>query len=229
MKQCPVKFDPIQHAYTDEKGNRLISCSQLIGKLHPPFDPDGTITKKYAVKNGMTVDEVKAKWKATNIESCDYGTTVHAELEHYIETKQVRESPYKHFTEQFSSLLYKGKLFSERMLYCLENMIAGTADLIEFGQGLVNIDDFKTNKKLEKGNFWNRYMLYEVSHLPDNNWNHYQLQLSIYGYLCELKGLKVNRLRVLYFNPATQKMEIHVARYMRDEVIEIFKHKSYLK
>ena len=58
-----VLFDPIEHKYTDRAGNRLISCSQLISRLKPPFDPDGTITAKYAAKNGLTIDEVKASWK----------------------------------------------------------------------------------------------------------------------------------------------------------------------
>jgi len=224
-----VFFDPVKHIYTDAKGNRLISCSKLISGLTPPFDPDGKITEKYALKNGLTVEQVKAQWKETNKQSCDYGTAIHNEIEYYIKYREVRESPYSHYVEQFSKQRYNGRLFSERMLYCLNNMVAGTADLIELGQGMVNIDDVKTNKKLEKTSTWGNKMLNEVSHLDDCNFNHYQLQLSIYGYLCELKGLKVNRLRVLYFNPDTKLMEVHIARYMRDEVIDIFKNKNYLK
>jgi hypothetical protein len=224
-----VTFDPVTHTYTDSKGDRLISCSQLISKLKRPFDPTGEITERYAKKHGLTVDEVKKKWKETNIKSCDYGTAIHQEIEYYLNSKAFMESPYIGYVKQFAALKYQGRLFSERMLYCLENMVAGTSDLIERVGNVINIDDFKTNKKLDKRNFYGQYMLHEVSHLEDCNFNHYQLQLSIYGYLCELKGLTVGRLRILYFNPETQIMEPHLCRYMRDEVREIFKYKSYLK
>lgn len=228
MENKPVTFDPITHTYKDKEGNILISCSQLLSKYKEPFDPDGSITAKYALKNGLTVEEVKAKWKQENIQSCDYGTSVHNELEYFIHTGEIRDSPYEHFVVQFSKLSYGGKVFSERMLYSLEHMIAGTADLIEKGGNLVNIDDFKTNKKLEKYSPWGKCMLHEVSHLEDCNFNHYQLQLSIYGYMCELAGLTVNRLRILYFNPITQLLEVHIAKYLRNEVINILNNKRYL-
>jgi hypothetical protein len=228
VKEQLVFFDPIEHKYTDREGNRLISVSQLLSLFKPKFDPTGEITAKYAKKHGMTVAEVLDKWKQINTQSCTYGTSVHEEIEHYINTKEIRSSDHIHYVNQFAEIKFQGRLFSERMLYCLDNMVAGTADIVERIGFYINIWDFKTNKELSKFNNFGGRMLYDLSHLSDCNFNHYQLQLSLYGYLCELKGLKVNDLIILYMNPKTLKMEFHRCRYMRDEVKYILETKDTL-
>lgn len=227
VKEQVVFFDKENHLYKDVNGNQLISVSALLAKFKNKFDPDGKITERYAAKHGLTVEQVKTKWKETNTQSCDYGTEVHEELEFYLNNKVIRESQHSHYVEQFSQVPLIGRTYTEKMLYCLKNMVAGTADLIELCKdGILNIYDFKTNKKLEKYSPFGNRMLYDLSHIPDCNFNHYQLQLSIYGYLCELKGLKVNKLEILYLNPVTKKMEHHPCRYMRDEVRYIMEVKD---
>lgn len=228
LKEQLVSFDPIEHRYTDREGRELISVSKLLSLFKPVFDESGEITRKYAAKHGLTVESVKAKWKEVAMIACDYGTAVHEEIEHYIKTGLIRPSPHIQYVQQFAKIEFKGKLFSERMLYCLDNMVAGTADIVEKMGQYINIWDIKTNRELKKHDSWGNKMLYDLSHLSDCNWNHYQLQLSIYGYLCELKGLKVNKLILLYMNPRSLKIEHHVCRYMRDEVKYIFETKDKL-
>lgn len=142
-KESPVSFDPIHHKYTDLNGRELISVSRLLSLFKNPFDPDGSITKKYAAKHNMTVEEVLDKWKQVNTQSCLYGTSVHEEIEHYILTGEIRESDHVHYVNQFASLKFTGRLFAERMLYCLDNMVAGTADIVHKMGGFIDILDFK--------------------------------------------------------------------------------------
>lgn len=227
VKEQEVFFDKEKHIYSDKLGNQLISCGSLLSKFKNPFDPDGTIIERYAAKNGLTADEVKAKWAEGNKAACDYGTEVHEELEHYILHKEIRESDHKHYVEQFAEIPFVGRLYSEKMLYCLDNMVAGTADIVElFKGGVISIWDFKTNKELSKRSKWGNKMLHGLEHLDDCNFNHYQLQLSVYGYLCELKGLMVNNLTILYLNPQNKRMEVHKCKYLREEVQHILKVKD---
>ena len=226
-KEKLVFFDEAEHKYTDKDGNRLISGTQLIHHFSNPFDPDGEITRKYALKHGKTVEEVIADWTQINRISCEYGTAVHLELEWFINTGEIRESEHKHIVVQFSEIPFIGRLFSEVMVYSMEDMIAGTVDIIEkLPNNTINILDFKTNKELKKTDFWGNTMLHGLWYLPDCNFSHYQLQLSMYAYMCELKGLKIGKLTVLYIHPKKKIIEHHECRYMREEVILMFKKRK---
>jgi len=230
IKEKPVTFDAVEHKYYLTGTNRrLISATQLISKFKEPFDPSGEITRKYALKNGLTVQEVLAMWKQVNEDSCTYGTEVHLLMEDYVNTGIIKDSPYKHFVEQFKTFReanITGKLHSEVMVYSEDLMVAGMVDLIEKVGDTVNILDFKTNKKLEKKSQWGSKMINGLWYLEDVNFIHYEIQLSLYAYLCELKGLKIGDLIILYFNPKTQLLETHTARYMRNEILHILEKKK---
>ncbi len=226
-KDGQVFFDPIQHKYTNVKGERLISCTTLIHKFVNEFDPDGSITKNYAKKHGMTVEEVLALWKAVNEESCTYGTSVHNELEHFILTGEIRESEYRWAVEEFAKISFFGKLHAEVLVHNIDEMVAGQVDLIEFfPDKSISIYDFKTNKKLEKTSYFKKSMLDCLWRFEDVNFNHYQLQLSLYAYLCELKGLKINKLTILYINPKSKLIEHHPVKYLKKDIINILKKKK---
>lgn len=63
----------------------------------------------------------------------------------------------------------------------------GQADKVYIQNGFLFIDDWKTNKKL---NFENRFqkMLDPISHLDDCNWEHYKIQLSFYIWILDKYG-----------------------------------------
>ncbi len=223
-KDQPIIFDPIEHKYTIKAtGEHCISPTQLIGRFHEEFDKFGTITERYAKKNGLTVNEVKHMWGEINKTACDYGTAVHESLEHYINFGEILDNPYSKIVENFSKIKFEGKLFSEKRVYSLNDRIAGTVDLIEKlpNSNLISVLDFKTNKELKKRcNFGNK-MLGHLSYMDDVNFNHYTLQLSIYGHLCELHGLKVKDLTLLYVNPKSYEIEIHPVKYLKHEVMKM--------
>ena len=226
-KDKQVYFDPIEHKYTNTKGERLISVSQLLHKFVNEFDPTGEITRNYAKKHNMTVEEVIEKWRIINEESCTYGTAVHEELEHYVLTGEVRESPYVWAVEEFKKIIFKGKLHCEVLVHNIDEMVAGQVDLIEqLPDGYINIWDYKTNKELKKRNLYGQMMLDCLWRHEDCNYNHYQLQLSLYAYLCELKGLKINKLTILYINPKSKLIEQHEVKYLRKDIINILKKKK---
>ena len=170
-----IIFDPIFHTYKDLSGNELISCTRFIHHWVKDFDPDGKIAEACAKKEKITVEEIKAKWLAINRESTTYGTSVHEDIEYYIRNGVIKDNENKHWVEQFATIKFKGKLFPEERLYCLEDMICGTSDLpelIDEENKIINIWDFKTNKKLRKTSEYGNYMLGQLFYVQDCNFNH---------------------------------------------------------
>ena len=151
-------------------------------------------------------------------------------MEHFILNDIIRESPHKHFVEEFK--LYReqnihGKLHSEVMVYNEDLMVAGMVDIIEkVDKDTISIYDFKTNKSLKSKNIWGDYMKYNLWHLQDCNMNVYKLQLSLYAYLCELKGLKINQLTILYCNRKTKKLEPYAVPYLKCDIEKILEKKK---
>lgn len=218
-KDKKVIFTESDHKYVDENANRLTSVTTLLHNYIPPFDPTGIITVNYAKKHNLTVDFVKAMWKEENLKSTIYGTAVHLLLEQYIADNILHEGEYKWIVEEFIKIPFQGKLHSEVLIHSLKHMVAGQVDIVEdLGDKTINIWDFKTNKELAKTDKYGGYMLKHCWFLEDCNYNHYTLQLSMYAYLCELKGLKINKLIILYINRDTKEMEQHEVKYRKKEV-----------
>ena len=230
MKECPVLFEPVTHTYTlKSTGEKLISGTTFINLFHDKFDPTGEITEKFALKKGMSVNEVKEMWRVENLKSTDYGTAVHNTLEDFINTGIVVNKEYQWVINEFKKLKFTGTLVTEKMVYHEDWLLCGTADLFEVFKDVnnvtwVNIYDFKTNKKLEKYSFFGNRMRYCCSHLDDVNFVHYTIQLSLYALLAELKGVKINKLTILYINPKTKLIEPHEVRYERNLVLNMIEY-----
>lgn len=226
-KDGQVFFNDAEHKYTDKDGNRLLSITQLIGYFKEKFDELGEITEKYAAKHGLTVAEVQQNWKEINEQACVYGTSVHGSLEHFVISGEILDNEHKPIIEQFSKYKFSGKLHSEVMVHSIEHMIAGTVDIIEkFPNNEISIWDLKTNKKIERTNSWGKKMKHCLFYLEDANYVHYCIQMSLYAYLCELKGLKIRDLFLLYMNPKTGLFEKWQAPYMKEEVEMMLKYKN---
>ena len=74
-----------------------------------------------------------------------------------------------------------------------------------------------TNKELVKTNSFTK-MLGDLNYIDDCNFNHYQIQLSIYKKLYELSGMEVRDLIIIYVNKWTKQLELHKCKYMEKEV-----------
>ena len=228
-----VKFIEKTHQYFNDNHKEYISGTRFIHKFEFPFDEDG-ISKRVALKEGISQDEVLKKWKAISKKACDYGTKIHALMENYIkfgETDELYSSLYSSFDkitkEEFSTAK---EILSEHLLYDDEYEIAGTADLIivhddkEF-----SIGDFKTNKSIDFYNPYGNRMLDPVDHLSSCNYNIYSLQLSLYAYMfSKLTGLKCRRVFIIYKN--NEKFEYISTTNMEYEIRMMLKYyKKHLK
>lgn len=115
----------------------------------------------------------------------------------------------------------------ELQMYNREYMISGTADKVFIHPNKkVDIDDWKTNKKIEtKGK---SKMLGPVSHIDDCNANHYYLQISLYAWMLEQYGYTPNNLKFTHVEidedyNIVDRTE-YVTRYLKNEVVGMIKY-----
>jgi len=100
--------------------------------------------------------------------------------------------------------------YPELLLWNEEYRIAGQADKVfiktlEDGSRVVDIDDWKTNKKIDIQSFKHRTHGYSMlkpplDHIMDCNFRHYELQLSFYAWMLEQFGFEVGHLCFHHFS-----------------------------
>lgn len=218
-----VKFDPIEHKYVKD-GKELISTTQLISLYSPKFDKDGTITKFCAKREGISVSELKEKWKQINKDSIVRGKTFHTDIEEYIKSGQIKEDEYKKYVEQFAKIKFKGKLYSEVAIHSNEFLVGGTTDILElFEDNTLNLYDLKTSKRFEyKSKYGN--LLYPLENYPNCEIGKFTIQMGIYQHILEEHGFKVKKITIYWINPQTEILESHPIKVKKRDIKNLLKH-----
>lgn len=221
-----IYFDDDSHSYFSKiDGKKLISASTIIGKYSNPFDPDGTILKRCAAKEGVSPEELQKRWTKLGDDSRVKGHSIHSSFEEYIKSGKISDDEHKDIIQDFQKRIkLKGDLYTEVTLYDLNYGIAGRTDLVEvWWDNIVNIYDFKTNKKINTYSFGKR-MLPPLSHLFDSTYIHYECQLSLYSLMLEARGFCPKNLTLLWINPKTRQIEPISVKYRRQEMIDMLSH-----
>lgn len=205
-----VVFIKEDHKYlTKDTGCRLTSATQLIDKFKPKFDPKGYIIKAVAKRENKTVNEIYEQWEFKKNNSLLKGTYIHNTIESLIDGIEITPNNINEIEWYSEALKVKnefvnnlnGELLSEVLVYNIDLGIAGQIDLLEvLEDGSVNIYDYKTNETISTKSRYGNKMLKELNYLDDCSLNHYQIQLNIYRYLLELKGIKVNSVKIIHIN-----------------------------
>lgn len=215
-------FDPSTHVYRNPFTlQEYISTTKLISKFKKPFNLE-EISKRIADKEGVTQEEIKAKWKKLNDESKVYGQKIHSAIEEYNKTKTVSEE-HEDVIEAYKNLKIideKDNLLVEEKIYNHIFKVAGTADIIrlEDGGGF-SVFDIKTNKKFNLFNQYSEYLLHPVSHLTACEFTTYSLQLSLYAYMYQgMTGRNINQLGVFYYDRIKEKFEYYPVIYLKNDI-----------
>lgn len=189
------------------------SATGLISKLHPHFPTDEAANNCSTNENskyyGLTPDEIKEIWRKENTRSTDEGSLYHNKKEDYINSKDkmirngmlldVLKSPVIDGVKHSLPQKLRDGIYPEYIVYREDLKFCGQVDLLIVQNGFINILDYKTNKELSfhGKQIWEfdplskkrkptdkRQMMFDpVSHLEDCNFNHYQIQLSLYMFL----------------------------------------------
>ena len=224
-------FDPESHTYYIE-GRPLKSVTTLVEECFPQFDALYWAHRK-APQEGLTPEELMAKWEAEACRARDLGTTMHVKIERYYlgEDSGDDTDAYRLF-RCFAAVNRLYPFRTEWRIYLEEYGIAGTLDFLErTPDGTYNIYDWKRSRKLinrfgmvEATSPFRRTGSHTISHLPDCSYYHYALQVSVYRYILEQKyGINVNKMRLGVFHPSYSGYYIVDLPYLRNEVISILK------
>ena len=221
-------FDPVAHTYKNPlTQEEYISTTTLLSRYKKPFDVE-KMSKRIAEKEGISQEEVKAKWKKINGDSKIYGQNFHNALEQYHKEHTVQEG-YEDIIEAYEDLGVIDKddeLLVEEKLFNHYYKLAGTSDIIRLEKnGGFSIFDLKTNKKFNLYSQYNECLLNPIQHLSACEFNTYGLQLSIYAYMFHgLTGRRVNQLGVIYFDKETKKFSYYPVTYLLSDVKAILDH-----
>lgn len=183
-------------------------------------------------------ENIRQYYKDEREKSCFRGTKIHKNMENSIIAQSdlsidflknnIIPGSFK-FSRDAKELI-PGNVYPEILLYRISDdgilKVAGQVDLLIVDHdGGVYIVDFKTNKEIKKKSFFNskarksEKMHYPLNNLDDCNFNHYQLQLSLYFWLVNKANPKLflKGLYLLHFDHNGNE-ETHECEYLKDEV-----------
>ena len=184
-KDGKCMFNPDNNSY--HVGNKkLIGVTTFISKYKNKFDADA-VAEKFAKKNGLDKNELLKKWKLEGEQSCINGSAVHNIFERYILNREIlvtgkyeKEKVAVKFIKEIFSTKRLIPVDAEIVVYNEELNVASMIDCIAKNEkDNYFILDWKTNKTIET-NGYRKNMLPPFNKLPDANFYHYSLQLSLY-------------------------------------------------
>lgn len=199
-----ILFDADLHRYTDEQGNIYKSVTSILNDISHIFDETGEIIRRVALRDGLTVEDVREKWDRKAEDSRERGKERHKVFENYIEHKHF-EPEFSFWIKEFNRLLPRGRKKSEVMVWNEKCLVAGIADLtVRHQNGSISIFDYKTNANINFFSKYNNKMKHPTARLDDCEYNRYTLQLSFYAWLFEQQGENIKHLAILHIpNPET--------------------------
>lgn len=217
-----IVFNESNHSYKsiiDNKEINYISGTTFLNNFIPKFDPNDDIARRVADRRGITVEQIKSEWAEIAKNATILGTKVHETIEDTLLKKEYRNNPENEKEKIMFSMAKKiGKRFLEtidilgveKIVFDHRIKIAGTIDLFaksKTSEDTYIIIDHKTNNKpITEENTYNKFLLEPISHIPDNNFYHYALQLNLYEYLLKsAKYVNKNSKFQLFLNHITEK------------------------
>lgn len=196
--------------------------------------------QEIAEKIGVDISDVsykKEEWRKKNKKSTDKGTKFH----NMMEAKALSEG--KGTLDDGTRLIYKsynGGLentnfgengvegIPELRLYNHKYKLAGTTDdPVFYPNKIVDVNDFKSNIKITTENKWEK-MLYPLNKYDNCNYVHYNIQLSLYGWMLEQFGYKVRNLQITHylFNEQEEPIasKVYKFEYLKEDIEKMLNH-----
>lgn len=231
-----VRFIEEGHIYESKPAIAWTSVTKLVERFVNEFDElyhaercsQNERSKWYT----LPVDEILDLWNGENKRATDCGSWFHNLMERRALKKGSKTHRGKLLTV-IPSILKPGYklapvqaltdgIYPEHFMYHEDYGVCGQSDLVYVTDGVVDIDDYKTNKELNFRGYGYKYdnpqmMTGLMSNFEDCNYNHYVLQLSIYMYLILLKNphLKPGRIRICHVtfeNEGTDKYDFPILK-----------------
>jgi hypothetical protein len=201
-----IAFIPETHQYISlnpQDFTDWISVTTVLSHFKNPFDDMGiseSVSRKKTSKwYGLEPNKIRQIWKDETDRSIALGNFFHDREEAVYFANETmfmygQELPViQHITDQYGRKIASSQrlipgIYPEHMVYLKSASLIGQSDRVEVEGRNLHVGDYKTNKEIEYTSYvdWegnSKKMLGPVSHLDDCNFNHYNLQLSIYMYI----------------------------------------------
>lgn len=245
-----IKFEDDTHSYfiNDEK---YTSVTTLIHSYTSEFDEDHWAPIK-ATEYGVNTDMVKYAWTFLNELSTYKGSALHNFIENYYYNKLysypsnnivsnfgydpiyndytlIKNQFIKFYNDSFNKLI---SIKPEYIVYDKEYKVSGMVDMLFFNRKSNNLEiwDWKTNKKLEKVNNYQK-MKGIFSNLDDCEFNVYSIQLNTYKYIIEKNtGVKLGDCYIVWFFSGNKNYQILKIPNLQDKIhLMLEEHKKNLQ
>lgn len=183
-----LKFLESGHRYESvtPDGRKWLGVTTLLSRYKKPFD-NSIVYKNVQDPDskwfGMDPEEVLKIWKKEAERSTTVGSAFHKKMEEG-EVGAINCCPMDQGWKYAGNQVLDPGVYPEFFVYNADYSLCGQADRVEVTtSGLVQIGDYKTNKKLETEGFRGKKMLGVLSHLDDCHLSHYSLQMSLYMWM----------------------------------------------
>lgn len=181
--------------------------------------------------------DILDEWQKKNLESCERGTKIHAELENSFYGSNTRSNTLKKLgiggkfecKKNYNKLDLEYGVYPEYLISRTSKdgilRLAGQIDLIIKEGNNIIVADWKSNAKIDMKSGYNSAtksnakMLYPLNTLMDCNFIHYTLQLSTYAWM--LQKLNPNFIikdLILYHFDHNGKETLYHCDYLKHEV-----------
>lgn len=185
-------FDEQTHTYVC-LDKHLKSITSIVSLFQKPFDSDGKILKKCAVKAGILPEILSKQWQDKGEASRLNGKDVHKFISStFLGVSPIDETILSKYAQLSKVIEFINKFYDivniEQVIFSYEHGIAGTYDLLcrKKETGKLHLIDFKTGEKFIR---WNKYeqllfpfQRYNASHLAK-----YSIQLGMYKYIMKVE------------------------------------------
>jgi hypothetical protein len=235
-RDASIVFDEPTHVYTVNGSSKgIISCTKFLHEFFPHFDADAVIDGmiRRGLKpeyQGMTKEQIKAKWNANGAEASGAGTAMHLAIEQFLHghpeiiEPAVKETPeWKYFMNFWNDV--KEDLVpyrSEWEVWSEEYKLAGSIDMVFYRRSDDSyvIYDWKRSKEIKQSAFGEEGGHGPVAHLPHCNYWHYTLQLNVYRWFLETYyGLKISDMYLVILHPNNTNYKRYKLNRLEDEVL----------
>lgn len=217
--ECNLKFVEDTHSYFlgDEK---LVSVTEKIGKFFP-FNAK-KVAREVALRDWVCEEEVLYGWDALR----ENGSYVHMLAEKFCKGEELsskEKEVIKNVINFFEENPELEIIASEIKVFSSKWKIAGTIDLIVKKDDKLYVVDWKTSKKEIDRKTVFSYGLGIFSNMPNNKYNIYSLQLSVYSrILFDEYGIEIwdSYFVHLRANGSYRKCDRIVLDYEAEELLE---------
>ena len=182
-----------------------------------------------------TINEFKTLWKNKSTSSSAKGTLYHKDREKMAYIRKVIENPFtksparvikveklsKYDNQSLTKDLYQLEdgFYPELLLWNSKYRLAGQADKVYITTvkdiRYIDVDDYKTNNKIDLKGFKGEKMLDPLRHLENCNYINYSLKISTYAWMLEQFGFTVRHLGFHHYNT------LYKVNYLKEEIESI--------